>query len=46
MSRDQPSIVTNRKSLKGTDIIVGDTIDMPMAIRIVVTIRSIVMNGR
>jgi hypothetical protein len=40
MSRAQPSSITNSSSLNGSEIVVGEIIDMPSASRIVATIRS------
>src|SRR3546814_574386 len=42
----QPSISTNKSSLKGSEIVVGDSIIMPSASRMLATTMSITRNGR
>ena len=46
MSRDQPSIITNKKSLSGSDIVTGETIIIPIAIRMLEITRSITTKGK
>ena len=38
--------MTNRNSFKGMDIVTGETIIMPIASRMLDTIRSMMTNGR
>ena len=45
-SSAQPSTNTNTMSLKGSEIIMGDSIIMPMAISTLATTRSITRNGK
>ena len=45
MSRDQPSTITNKKSLSGSEMVTGDTIIIPMASRMLETMRSITTKG-
>ena len=42
----QPSTSTNKSSLNGSEMIVGDSIAMPSAISTVATTRSMTMKGR
>src|SRR3546814_2044537 len=42
----QPSTSTNNRSLKGMEMIVGESIIMPSAIRVEATTRSMIRNGR
>ena len=44
--RDQPSTATNRNSLSGKDISVGETIIIPIAMRMFETMMSMIRNGR
>ena len=44
ISRVQPSSITNSSSLNGSEIVVGEIIDMPSASRMVATIRSTTTN--
>ena len=46
MRRDQPSTATNRNSLSGKDISVGETIIIPIAMRMFETMMSMTKNGR
>src|SRR3954462_7572563 len=46
MRRDQPSTATNRNSLSGRDISVGETIIIPIAMRMFETMMSMTKNGR
>ena len=46
MVNAQPSIITNSNSLKGMDMITGESIIMPKAISTAATTRSMMRNGR
>jgi hypothetical protein len=43
MSLDHPSIITNKNSLNGSEIVSGLTIIIPMASKMFETIRSMAM---
>ena len=43
--KDQPSTKTNNMSLKGIEIIIGDSIIIPIDIKTLATTRSIITNG-
>ena len=46
MRRVQPSTITKRRSLKGREMVTGETIIMPIARRMLETMMSMAMKGR